>query len=101
MFIKNIMKLNCSIFISIVLLTLLFHSLSIKAPSKQSYSPPCCNLMDPRITTGRYFTLDCATGHLPAVDSQCCVNLWIYFNGPPPATVSCYAEGMFCPEEFQ
>lgn len=94
------MKIFLSFLIPIALLVLILQSFTTVSQSKQEYLPPCCNIMDPRNTTGQYFSLDCATGHLPAIDSQCCVNLWVYFNGPPPATISCNAEGMFCPEQF-
>ncbi len=58
---------------------------------------PCCNQHNPRSTTAPTYHVYCSGGDIQ-IDSQCCVNLWDWFGGNPPPTMSCTVVYNMCPE---
>lgn len=58
---------------------------------------PCCNQNNPDSTIAPTYHVFCSGGDVQ-IDSQCCVNLWDFFDGPPPPSMNCTIIGIQCPE---
>lgn len=58
----------------------------------------CCNTMDARTKNGCPVYLIYCSGREIMIDSQCCANVWNYFNGSPPENLDCTTVYLLCPE---